>query len=133
MRVRRALANSGLMSAPILKVLALLASASALSGCSGSAPHAALVTGTLEAVGGPGGLAPRPLNGTITLRGVDGLRFTGTAGAEGTFSVAAQAGSYTITGRSPLYQSGLADCEAPTPVTLRADTTTVVTVACSER
>ncbi len=121
------------MKAPILQVLALLASASAVSSCSNSALHAALVTGTLEAVGGPPGLAPRPLNGTITLRGADGLQFTETVGKEGTFSVAAPAGSYTITGRSPLYQRGLADCQAPTQVTLRPGTTTVLAVACSER
>jgi photosystem II stability/assembly factor-like uncharacterized protein len=93
-----------------------------------------VVLGALEAVGGPAPGTPRPLRGAITLRDSAGTAFTATAGSDGVFSVRVPTGSYTITGRSPLYDSGNVDCHsiAPAPVTVTAGATIRVVVACQE-
>jgi len=92
-----------------------------------------LVLGTLDAVGGPAPGAPRPLPGTITLLNSNGTRFTATAGSNGTFSVRVPPGSYTITGRSPLYDSGTVDCQSIEPVTVGAGASTHLQVLCQEK
>jgi hypothetical protein len=91
-----------------------------------------VVAGTLEAVGGPAPGTPRPLSGAVTLRDSAGAVFTGTAGSDGMFSVRVPIGSYTITGRSPLYSSGNVDCQSIAPVTVTADATIQVLVTCQE-
>lgn len=91
------------------------------------------VRGTLEAVGGPAPGAPRPLKGSISLRDSVGTIFTATAGSDGVFLVRVPIGTYAITGRSPLYNSGNADCPSSGPVTLTAGATIRVVVACQER
>jgi photosystem II stability/assembly factor-like uncharacterized protein len=92
-----------------------------------------VVLGTLEAVGGVAPGAPRPLRGSITLRDAAGTAFTATAGSDGVFSFRVPTGSYTITGRSPLYDSGSVDCHSIEPVTVTAGATIRVVVACSEK
>ena len=89
-------------------------------------------TGALEAVGGPAPGAPRPLPGNVTLRSRDGATFTSTAGSDGAFSLQVPAGSYTATGRSPLYQSGDVDCQALGPVTVTAGASSRMDVFCQE-
>jgi hypothetical protein len=90
------------------------------------------ILGTLEAVGGPAPGTPRPLRGSITLRNSSGTAFTATAGSDGAFSVRIPPGPYTVIGRSPLYDSGIADCQPIEPVTVVAGTTIRVVVACQE-
>jgi hypothetical protein len=92
-----------------------------------------VVLGALEAVGGPGPGTSRPLRGAITLRDSAGMAFTATAGSDGVFSVRVPAGSYSITGRSPLYDGGNTDCDSSQPVTVTAGATSRVVVVCPER
>lgn len=87
------------------------------------------VLGTLEAVGGPPPGTPRPLRGSITLRNSSGTTFTTTAGSNGAFVVRIPPGTYTVIGRSPLYNG---DCQPIEPVTVVAGTTIQVVVACQE-
>jgi hypothetical protein len=87
------------------------------------------VLGTLEAVGGPPPGTPRPLTGSITLRNSSGTTFTTTAGSDGAFVVRTPPGTYTVIGRSPLYNG---DCRPIEPVTVVGGTTIRVVVACQE-
>jgi hypothetical protein len=98
-----------------------------------SALGTGVVVGALEAVGGPAPGTPRPLSGSITLRDSVGTVFTGTAGSDGLFSVRVPPGVYTVTGRSPLYNSGTVDCQSVGSVTVAARTTIRVVVMCQER
>jgi len=99
----------------------------------GSTVDSGVVQGTLEAVGGAAPGTPRPLKGSITLRDSDGTVFTATAGSDGVFLVKVPIGTYAITGRSPLYDSGKADCPSSGPVTVTVGATIRVVVACSEK
>jgi photosystem II stability/assembly factor-like uncharacterized protein len=99
-----------------------------------SAPQSGLIDGTLEAVGGAAPGTPRPLSGSITLRNSDGRVFTATAGSGGVFTVRVPIGTYTVTGRSPLYDSGSANCYSGGPATVTGAGETIhVIVACSEK
>jgi len=100
----------------------------------GAAPavETGVVQGTLEAVGGPAPGTPRPLKGSITLRGSDATIFTATAGSDGVFLVRVPIGTYAITGRSPLYDGGDVQCPSSGPVTLTVGATIRVVVACQE-
>jgi hypothetical protein len=112
-------------------VLALLLTA---TGCgAGPTTNTGVVSGTLEAVGGPGTVPARPLNGSIALRASDGTVFTATTTSDGVFSVRVPIGVYAISGRSPLYQSGAVDCISGGPATLTVGATIHVVVVCSER
>jgi hypothetical protein len=95
--------------------------------------HTGVVNGTLEAVGGPGPGPARPLNGSVALRASDGTVFTATTTSDGVFSVGVPIGTYAITGRSPLYESGDADCSSSGPATLTVGATIHVIVVCPER
>jgi hypothetical protein len=95
-------------------------------------PGDGLVTGTLEAVGGPAPGSPRPLSGTVTLRNTGGSTFAAQTSSDGTFSIEVPAGSYAITGRSPLFQSGAVDCQASGPLTVTAGGTSSVAIDCQE-
>jgi hypothetical protein len=69
------------------------------------APTAAVpLTGLLDAVGGPGGTAARPLAGVITVHRPAGPSTTVATRSNGTSAVTLPARSYRITGRSPTYQ-----------------------------
>lgn len=92
-----------------------------------------VLTGTLEAVGGPAPGVAHPLPGTITLSDPQLPATTITVGPDGKFSVPVIAGSYTITGRSPKYQRGNATCSAPGPVNITLGATRQVTVTCQEK
>jgi len=94
-----------------------------------------VITGSLVAVGGvPPGL-PRPLPGSITARNAGGTVYTTSAGSNGAFFLRVPPGSYTVVGRSPLYDGGRVDC-LPTkvpigPITVATRATVRVELACS--
>lgn len=67
-----------------------------------------------------------PLDGTVYVRRSDGARFTATASASEGFSMRVPSGAYTITARSPRYNSGLTDCTTAAVVTATAATRVVV-------
>ena len=95
------------------------------------APHATIV-GTLQAFGGPAGVAPRPLPGQITATG-NANTYTAAAGQNGEFSLSVPAGTYTIIGHSPLYQDGNRPCQADGPVTIAPAGYATTDVNCQER
>lgn len=106
-------------------VLALLA------GCSGGT---GVISGELVAVGGPTNV-PRSLPGTVQISG-EGHEFTYRIlpSADGSFSVEVPAGTYVVSGRSPLYQGGRLDCRVPQPsLTVHAHETITVDVTCDRK
>ena len=119
-----------------LILLAVMAAGMTLASCSsptGPPGPTGTLTGTLQAVGGPPGVGPRALTGQITLHESNGTRFSIDVGANGRFSVPATVGTYTVTGRSPQYEGGTADCQASGPVTVTEGVTSSVEVDCQER
>jgi hypothetical protein len=114
------------------------------------------VSGVLEAVGGPAPGSPRPLVGsfrivTATTRSPAGSELlaqclpvpfykpclaaspvTGATKSDGTFVVDLPVGRYTVTGTSPMYESGSAACQGGTIVVTREHTTKVA-ILCEER
>ena len=116
-------------------MFAVMAAGIALAGCSpptGPPGPTGTLTGTLQAVGGPSGAGPRALAGQITLHGSNGKKSVITVGASGRFSVPATVGTYSVSGRSPQYEGGTADCRAPGPVTVTKGVTSSVKVDCQE-
>jgi len=114
---------------PVVAASVLLASCSSPNGPPG--PTGTL-TGTLQAVGGPPGVGPRALSGQVTLHGSNGTRYSIAIGANGRFSVHAPVGKYTVSGRTPQYERGTADCKASGPVTVTKGLTSSVEVDCQE-
>jgi hypothetical protein len=89
------------------------------------------VPGTFMREGGPAPGSPVPLPGTITAHGVTGQTFTATAGPNGRFTLSLPPGSYDVTGRSPLMQSGQAACPAAAELRVtRGKPASPVTVVC---
>jgi hypothetical protein len=98
--------------------------------CSGYSTTGA-ISGRLVAAGGPNG-SPRLLPGTIHISG-GGHEYTIRVppAAAGTFYTEVPEGTYFVTGRSRLYQSGERDCTtAQTSIQVRADDTVDVDVVC---
>jgi hypothetical protein len=88
------------------------------------------IAGTLREIGGrPPGLN-RTISGTVSF---EGTGESAAASTGGTFSVDVAVGTYTVTGTSPQYQGGLAQCHADAPVVVRRGHTTKVTVICPIR
>ena len=114
---------------PVMAASVLLASCSSPNGPPG--PTGTL-TGTLQAVGGPSGEGPRALSGQVTLHGSSGHIAGITVGANGRFSVPVPVGTYTVSGQSPQYEGGTADCQASGPVTVTKGVTSSVEVDCQE-
>jgi hypothetical protein len=105
---------------------------SVLAGCSESPGYHQIVPGTFVRVGGPAPGSPFPLPGTITARAVTGETFTATAGKNGRFKLSLPSGSYHLTGRSPLMQSGQMICAATAELRVtRNKPAGSVTVVCS--
>jgi hypothetical protein len=122
-------------SLTLLSLLAVIAASVPLASCSspnGPPGPTGTLTGTLQAVGGPSGIGPRALSGQVTLRKPNGARDIISVGANGRFSVPASVGTYTVSGRSPKYQGGTADCKASGPVTITKGVTSSVKVDCQE-
>jgi len=110
-------------------VLAL--SIAVLAGCS-TGSYQQNVTGKFVRVGGPAPGLPFPLPGTITARAATGQTFTATAGDDGRFKLSLPPGTYRVTGRSPLMQSGQMICAATAAVRVtRGKPAGHVTVVCS--
>lgn len=116
-------------------VLAVLAAGiSVLAGCGGSPGYLQAVPGTFEGAGGPAPGSPFPLPGTITARAATGQTFTATAGRDGRFTLSLPPGTYQVTGRSPLMQSGQMTCPATAELRVARGTPAgPVTVVCSIR
>lgn len=89
------------------------------------------ITGTLEAVGGPPG-PPRPVPGQVTASG-GGHTYSTAVGETGHYSLSLPPGTYTVAGRSPLYEDGAAECQAQGPVTVRTSGSITADVACQEK
>lgn len=118
------------MSRNAVAVLAL--GIAVLAGCGGSPGYQQAVPGTFVRVGGPAPGSPVPLPGTITARAATGQTFTATVGRNGRFTLSLPPGSYHVTGRSPLIQSGRMICAATAELRLtRGKPAGPVTVVCS--
>lgn len=125
-------------SLTLLALLAITTTSVLLASCDLSSPNGppgptGTLTGTLQAVGGPSGAGPRALSGQITLHGSSG-HITGiTVGANGRFSAPVPVGTYTVTGQSPQYEGGTADCHASGSITVTKGVTSSVEVDCQEK
>ena len=116
----------------LLPVMAVSVSLASCSSPNGPPGPTGTLTGTLQAVGGPPGLSPRALSGQVTAHESNGRREIITVGANGRFSVPVTVGRYTVSGRSPKYEGGTADCKASAPVTVTEGVTTSVEIDCQE-
>ncbi len=109
----------------------LALSIAVLTGCSAGG-YQQNVTGRFVRVGGPAPGLPFSLPGTITARAASGQTFSATAGSNGRFSLSLPPGTYRVTGRSPLMQSGQMTCAAPAALRVtRGKPAGHVTVVCS--
>jgi hypothetical protein len=97
------------------------------------ATESATIAGTLHSVGGPAPGLGVPLPGTVSATASSGMTYDAVAGADGKFSLSVPAGAYTLTGTSPRYESGAAECQGGVLLLNAGSTTVGVTVACSER
>jgi hypothetical protein len=103
-----------------------------LAGCGGTSGYHQAVPGKFVRVGGPAPGSPFPLPGTITARAATGEKFTATAGRDGQFTLSLPPGTYRVTGRSPLMQSGQMICAATAELHVsRGQPARPVTVVCS--
>ena len=103
-----------------------------LASCGGHPGYHQTVPGTFVRVGGPAPGSPFPLPGTISARAATGETFTATAGRDGRFKLSLPPGSYRVTGRSPLMQSGQMTCDATAELRVtRGKPAGPVTVVCS--
>jgi hypothetical protein len=119
-----------------LILLAVMAAGMTLASCSsptGPSGPTGTLTGTFQAVGGPAGTGPRALAGQITLHESNGTRYGIAVGANGRFSATLPVGTYTVTGQSPQYEGGTADCQASGPVTVTKGVTSSIKVDCQEK
>jgi len=95
-----------------IAVAVLATGLAVLAGCASGPGNDQMVSGTFIRVGGPPPGSPVPLPGTITAHGASGATFAATAGSNGRFKLSLPPGTYHVTGRSPLIQSGKAVCTA---------------------
>jgi hypothetical protein len=110
----------------------LLVGIAVLASCSGDPGYHQTVPGKFVRVGGPAPGSPFPLPGTITARAATGETFTATAGRDGRFDLSLPPGTYRVTGRSPLIQSGQVTCAATRELHVsRGQAARPVTVVCS--
>jgi hypothetical protein len=130
---KKAKPKSAVRRAPltVLTVLAALCAAVSLAGCS-SPPDQGTLDGILQAVGGPAGTGPLPLRGSVTFHGSDGNIATIDVSTHGRFSAHLPVGRYTVAGRSPQFEGGVGECQAPGPVTVTYDVTSRVEIDCQE-
>jgi hypothetical protein len=115
------------------KAVAVLAVGLALlAGCSTNPGYRQTVPGKFVRVGGPAPGSAFPLPGTITARAASGQAFTATSARDGRFTLRLPPGSYRVTGRSPLMQSGQMICAATAELhVIRSQPAQPVTVVCS--
>ena len=122
-------------SLTLLCLVPVMAISVSLASCNLSAPNGppgptGTLTGTLQAVGGPPDAGPRALSGEVTLHESNGRGDVITVGANGRFSLPVAVGKYTVSGRSPQYGGGTAECHAPGPVTVTKGVTSTAEVDC---
>jgi hypothetical protein len=115
----------------ILTALAALYTGVLFAGCS-SPPDEGTLVGILQAVGGPARTGPRPLSGSVTFHGSNGNIATIELSANGRFSAHLPVGRYTVAGRSPQFDGGTSECQAPGPITVTKDVTSHVEIDCQE-
>jgi len=115
-------------SLPRLGVAAAFAGTFGLvaAACGGAATGT--VQGALKMVGGLGPDAG--VRGTVRFQDRQGDVVTAQSRADGRFRVGLPPGSYTVTGRSSLVDSGRINCTASSPVVVPANRSTGVTVIC---
>ncbi len=101
-----------------------------LAACTGHADKGT-ISGHLLAVGGPAGIPNRPLSGTVSLKGSDNFQVA--VGPDGSYSLSVPQGTYSVSGRSPLYQGGQRICRASHPVTVTKGAVVKADVFCQER
>jgi hypothetical protein len=116
----------------VLTALAALCAGVSFAGCS-SPPDMGTLDGRLQTVGGPAGTAPRPLSGSVTFHGSNGNIATIDLPVDGRFSAHLPVGRYTVAGRSPQFNEGAGECQAPGPVTVTKSVTSRVVIDCQER
>jgi hypothetical protein len=122
-------------SLTLLFLLPVMAASVLLASCSSpDAPPGptGTLTGTFQAVGGPSGAGPRALSGQVTAQRSNGARDIISVGANGRFSVPVPVGTYTVSGQSPQYEGGTANCKASGPVTVTEGLTSSVKIDCQE-
>lgn len=117
----------------LLPVVAVSVSLASCSSPNGPPGPTGTLTGTLQAVGGLPGAGPRALSGEVFLRESNGARAEIDVGANGRFSVPVSVGTYTVSGQSPKFEGGAADCKASGPVTVTKGVTSSVEVDCQEK
>ncbi len=86
----------------------------------------------LRAVGGPASAAPRALPGVVSLRSATRSCDFVLAQAKKTM-IGIEPGTYEVTGHSPEYQGGNAECRADQAVTVRPGRLTTIIVVCAEK
>lgn len=108
--------------------------AGVLTGCSTRAAHGTIL-GELAAVGGPGPGLPRPLPGSVRLTNTrTHASKVVTVGVDGRYSLPIAPGSYTLTGKSPLDNSGQSyDCHAQRAAVVVSSKTTTSDVYWQEK
>jgi hypothetical protein len=109
--------------------LAALCLAGFATACSGQGPADGTLAGHLYGVGGPAPGSPRPWPGTVTVTG-PGVHLDVSIGADGAYSISVPPGRYAVAGRSPLYGSGTALCQAAGEATVASGHTTKADVLC---
>ena len=113
-------------------IVVLAVGLAGLSGCGGNTGYHQTVRGTFVRVGGPPPGARVALPGTIIARLATGETFTATAGQDGRFELSLPPGTYRVTGRSPLMQSGQMICAAMAKLHVSRDQPArPITVVCS--
>jgi hypothetical protein len=113
-----------------IRVVLAVAVVSALVGCAtDDGATTGSVRGTLRMVGGPAPGVNRRISGTIKIVGGSGDTWTIHASRTADFVAHLSAGTYRISGRSPLINDGHSDCGVVT-VSVRADRTSHDDVIC---
>ena len=126
-----------------LRVIVAVSAVMLTAACATSDPPASAsghVTGKLLIEGGPigpGGQQPgeRPIQGTVQFTASGRRPVTARTASSGTFSVALPAGTYDVSGSSPLI-TGASDgshqtpCSQPLSVSVTAQHTTTITLTC---
>ena len=101
--------------------------------CSSSVSHGlGTMAAQLRAVGGPANVAPRALAGVVSLRSAArSCDFVLAQATETTIGI--EPGTYEVTGRSPEFQGGNAECRADQAANVRPGQVTTIIVVCAEK
>lgn len=133
-----------IVGAMILAILAGACSSSPTAAVTGTSSSSAgltypgTLTGVLQLSGGPAGAQSTGVAGTITLKpSGGGSPIVANAASDGKFSVQVPNGSYTVTGRSPMFlinnSEGTCVALPGGATTITAGQSTTVTVECPEK